>query len=603
MVDELKLGVAKHMKEAEDLRFSTETFSALPVGGHADPEADPLQDHRSRLIRDSLLLFLGATTLTLLFFLLFPLPTSLLLAGTMPFYLLFGISLFLVQHDKPRASALLVVIGVTLLQIPANLFAPSQAPEALVSLLNLILFAGFTLGPVAALLESLVAVLGVASFLYIQEQSWLPTPLAESMPEIPLAALSPITLAASVLTTGGLVALSVHHLFQAQQRAAEISRQLSEVRKMDAIGRLSAGLAHDFNNLLAAILGSAELGRVHLRQGSSPEETLKSIEVASRRGTALTRKLLAFAQSTTLSLETFDLTSQVGSIAPALIGVDDNVNVELQLPEEPLWVCSRPVDIEQVLFNLVANAKAASPSGGCIRLGLGRAPAPPEMKKGKAIRIRVQDYGCGMDQETLSRVFEPFFTTRADHGGHGLGLAVCYGLIQSAGGTIEVSSEPNEGSCFDVWLPEAPPDTPPTEVEGLMGANKASYDDLPEAIRGNYLLVVEDNKEVRKVVTGLLVAAGFKVQSVSNGSEALSVFANGGSFDLVISDMVMPDVGGLELIHELRAQGQDIPFVLISGYSPSVLEDSGGLSPVRMLAKPFGRNELIRAVRELLEKD
>jgi len=225
------------------------------------------------------------------------------------------------------------------------------------------------------------------------------------------------------------------------------------------------------------------------------------------------------------------------------------------------------------------------------------------MKKGKAIRIRVQDYGCGMNQETLSRVFEPFFTTRADHGGHGLGLAVCYGLIQSAGGTIEVSSEPNEGSCFDVWLPEAPPDTPPKEVEGLMGATKASYEDLPEAIRDNYLLVVEDNKEVRKVVTGLLVAAGFKVQSVSNGSEALSVFANGGSFDLVISDMVMPDVGGLELIHELRAQGQDIPFVLISGYSPSVLEDSGGLSPVRMLAKPFGRNELIRAVRELLEKD
>jgi signal transduction histidine kinase len=490
----------KAFAETGRLKAQAATFASLPSSAPQGADMDPLTHHRSRLIRDSLYLFLAGTTISLLFFLRSPLPTLLLLAGTMPFYLLFGTSLFLIRKNKPKASALLVVIGVTLLQIPANLFAPSQSPEALVSLLNLILFAGFTLGPVAALLESLVAVLGVASFLYIQEQSWLPTPLAESMPELSLAALSPITLSATVLTTGGLVALSVHHLFLAQQRAAKISQELSEIRKMDAIGRLSAGLAHDFNNLLAAILGSAELGMVHLRKGESTEEALKSIEVASRRGAALTQKLLAFAQSTTLSLETFDLAHQIRALTPALRGIGNTLRLEVQLPEEPLWICSRPVDVEQVLFNLVSNAKAASPLGGNVELSLARAQAPAGMNEKNGIRIRVQDHGCGMNEETLSRLFEPFFTTRSDLGGHGLGLAVSYGLIQSAGGMIEVSSKPNEGSCFDVWIPEATPETIPKPVPHSAVA-ATGLDDTSEAADSAHVLVVEDNKEVRQVLT------------------------------------------------------------------------------------------------------
>jgi CheY-like chemotaxis protein len=340
---------------------------------------------------------------------------------------------------------------------------------------------------------------------------------------------------------------------------------------------------------------------LHLERGQSPENELSRIEVASRRGADLISKLLSFAQPGSLKPETFDLVQHFRSLAPDLPGNSPHVDsLHIQLPDIPLWIRSRPIEIEQVVFNLLWNALEAVPSPSGVEFSIARAKAPVSMHTPSAIRIRVRDEGYGMTAETLSRIFDPFFTTRADTGGHGLGLAVSYGLVQNSGGAIEVSSVPERGSCFDVWLPEGDvpedlaaqsvqPPTPRPEPSGTTGGPKCR------------ILVVEDNKDVREVVVALLQGSGFTVESASSGAEAIQTLERRTEFGVLVSDVVMPELDGIELLRELRARRNKVPVLLMSGFSPHNIEDPMELQPFAMLAKPFSGPALLETIEGLIE--
>jgi CheY-like chemotaxis protein len=374
---------------------------------------------------------------------------------------------------------------------------------------------------------------------------------------------------------------------------------MGEVNKLEAIGRLSAGIAHDFNNLLATIIGSAELGRSNIQKGQSPEDELERIELAGRRGAELIRKLLSFAQPGSLVPESFDLVQHFRSVAPALPGNSgDNAVLKIQLPTSPIWVRSRPVDVEQVVFNLLRNALEASAPKSPIEFSIERTSPPASLDAAQAVRIRVRDQGCGMTGDTLARIFEPFFTTRSDKGGHGLGLAVSYGLIQSGGGTIEVRSVPEHGSCFDVWFAEVP--TPTQRTVKSAPPPTAPVSEEPRALHSQRrVLVVEDNSDVREVVVALLQDRGFQVESSPTGADAMKKLEERGNFAILVSDVVMPELGGIELLRELRARSNEIPVVLMSGFSPQDLEGQDHLQPFVMLEKPFSKGALLDSIDSL----
>jgi CheY-like chemotaxis protein len=386
---------------------------------------------------------------------------------------------------------------------------------------------------------------------------------------------------------------------RARQRESEAQLKIGEVNKLEAIGRLSAGIAHDFNNLLATIIGSAELGQSNIRKGQSPEDELERIELAGRRGAELIRKLLSFAQPGSLFPESFDLVQHFRSVAPALPGNSgDSAVLKIQLPTSPIWIRSRPIDVEQVVFNLLQNALEASAPSSPIEFSIERAPPPAGLDAAEAVRIRVRDQGCGMTEDTLARIFDPFFTTRSDSGGNGLGLAVSYGLIQSGGGTIEVRSVPDHGSCFDVWFSEVP--TPIQRTVKSAPPPTEAVSEEPRALQTQRrVLVVEDNRDVREVVVALLQDHGFRVESSPSGAAAMKTLEEIGDFAVLVSDVVMPELGGIELLRELRARGNDLPVLLMSGFSPQDLEGQDHLQPFVMLAKPFSRRALLDSIDSL----
>jgi PAS domain S-box-containing protein len=364
-----------------------------------------------------------------------------------------------------------------------------------------------------------------------------------------------------------------------------LEEQLLQSQKMDALGQLAGGIAHDFNNLLTGISGYADLAAGEAEPSSRLERCLQGIRTAAGEAASLTARLLAFSRRDVSARTSVDVNELVRVTADMLMRlVREDVSLELELADDLPCVSADPVQLKQVVLNLALNARDAMPQGGRLVLST-------SAEHGRVV-LHVRDTGTGMDDETRRRALEPFFTTKSAGEGTGLGLSVVYGVVQALGGSLTLESHPGVGTTVAVTLP--PCDQAAAAVEPV-------FDDSPAA-GSERVLVAEDRAVVRDLARDVLTAAGFAVEVASDGAEALEASHVAG-FDLLVTDVVMPGMSGLELATTLRERLPALPVLYMSGYTDDVLDDAALAAPrTAFLRKPFGRGELERAVRELLDQ-
>ena len=379
-----------------------------------------------------------------------------------------------------------------------------------------------------------------------------------------------------------------------------LEEQLRQAQKMESVGRLAGGVAHDFNNMLTVINGYSQMV---LETPELPPETRASIEeihAAGERAAALTRQLLAFSRKQIAEPKPLNLNRLVEQDANMLRRLIDE-DVELSLRHDPdlgLVLADRGL-LQQVLMNLLVNARDAMPSGGTIVIETSNAQvdeaaaAEAHAMQGRYAVLAVTDTGTGMSPETLQRIFEPFYTTKPHGTGTGLGLATVYGIVQQSHGFIQVSSQVGEGSTFRIYLPhtDCVPEAEPVSVQGSRS----------EAATRATVLVVEDQDNVRGLACGVLRRQGYRVLEAGSGAEALAVCAReANAIDLLLTDVVMPGVSGPELAAKLCESIPDLRVLLTTGYAPDKIASEIAGNPDNYLAKPFTPEELLEKVRARL---
>jgi signal transduction histidine kinase len=389
--------------------------------------------------------------------------------------------------------------------------------------------------------------------------------------------------------------------------AAQATRQDQEAgrarqaEKMEAIGRLAGGIAHDFNNLLTVINGYSDMLLRSLPSGDPSLELLREIYKAGQRASGLTRQLLAFSRKAGLEPKLIDLRGLVADAARMLrriVGED----VELTVGGDPSVGAVRadPNQIERVILNLVVNARDAMPRGGTLALDVrdvevseAEAHARAGARPGPYVLLSVSDTGEGMDEATLAQVFEPFFTTKGERG-TGLGLATVHEVVRQCGGHVTVRSEPGRGTTFSVYLPRVPG----RPAAGLSNPGTVA---LPRA--SGTVLLIDDEDSVRTLMRHVLAGCGLAVVEARGGVEAVELAAaHRGRFDLLVSDMVLPDLGGREVAGRVRASHPEAKILFVSGYPEDEAARQGGpAADAAFLQKPFAPAALAAKVRELLE--
>ena len=388
----------------------------------------------------------------------------------------------------------------------------------------------------------------------------------------------------------------------AEEALRRSEEQLRQSLKMEAVGKLAGGVAHDFNNLLSVITGYSELLLARTGGRNPARREIEEIHKAGERAAALTQQLLAFSRRQILKpkiLRMNEVVENLGKMLGRLIGEDIDFATESQ---EDLWtVLADPTQIEQILMNLCLNARDAMPEGGSLTVSTANvALEAPFMEReltippGRYATLRVADNGCGMDGKILSRIFEPFFTTKDQGKGTGLGLATVYGIVKQSGGYIRVVSAPGEGTTFSVYLPVAE------------GGDPEPEEDRPEADAGGpagnrTILLAEDEELVRQLAVEIFRGAGYTVLDAPNGAAALAVCdRHEGTIDLLVTDMVMPGIDGIELARRVSDSRPGIPVLFMSGYAEDAEERLGDLNEGRsFLQKPITPTKLSRKVREL----
>lgn len=381
-----------------------------------------------------------------------------------------------------------------------------------------------------------------------------------------------------------------------------LHEQLRQVQRIESLGQLAGGIAHDFNNLLMAIRGSAELLEQRL-DGIEPREELETIQQSVVRGADLTRSLLAFARRRALKRVTTDVNAAVESFLPVLRRViPENIAIVFHPGKGLPAVEADRSGLDQVLMNLCVNARDAMPEGGVLTIetALGTvsqsaAAGRVALFPGRFVCLMVSDNGVGIPELDRPRLFEPFFTTKAPGQGTGLGLASVYGIVSQHGGHCHVYSEMGRGSTFKIYLPvsrgEVLPETSPFRDEVRVAGGDET------------ILVTEDEPEVRQVLVAALRTLGYRVLEAGDGEEALAIIRGGEQVDLVVSDMVMPRMGGRDLYRETRALTRPPRFVFSSGYTEAVLaQDLEAARETAFLSKPYGIEELARTVRMVLDQ-
>jgi PAS domain S-box-containing protein len=382
----------------------------------------------------------------------------------------------------------------------------------------------------------------------------------------------------------------------------QLEDELLQSQKMEAVGRLAGGIAHDFNNLLTAIAGYTALLLDEHPDDDAVRADLSEIEQAATRGAALVDQLLSFSRRKMLMPSTLDLNEVVEStrgLLSRVIGAD--VELVTQLAPNLDGVRADRTQVEQVLLNLAVNARDAMPVGGRIvietanvRLHRRDVAGQIDAKVGRHVVLSVRDTGVGMDRDTQAQVFEPFFTTKEVGEGSGLGLSTTYGIVTQAGGHIAVESRPGAGTTFRVYLPI---DKRATEAEAPPQADGAPRTGLET------ILVVEDESAVRSLARDVLTRLGYEVLVASDGREAMRVADQcPGRIDLLVSDVVLPHLRGVEVADRLRARRPGLRVLYISGYTETAIVHDGQLDPgVDFLAKPFRPADLANRVREILD--
>jgi signal transduction histidine kinase len=387
---------------------------------------------------------------------------------------------------------------------------------------------------------------------------------------------------------------------RAEEALRQSEKQLRQAQKMEAVGRLAGGLAHDFNNLLTVIMGHSQV----LLNDMGPDHPLRNkieeMQKAGDRAAALIRQLLTFSRKQPSEPKVLSLNPVIANFETMLRRlIGEDIELVLRASPENLRVKADPAQLEQIVMNLVVNARDAMPKGGKLIIetasaNLGRTPVyhlsplPP----GAYVRLSVSDTGCGMPPDVQAHIFEPFFTTKEEGKGTGLGLSTVYGIVTQSGGGLDVTSAVGRGTRFDVYLPSMT-----AELEKAV-----SQDSTPQSVRGHEtILLVEDDAAVRELVRDELRKLGYRVFEAKNGLEACLVGTQQmGSLQLLLTDVVMPGMSGTELAQHLRVIKPELKLLFISGYTDDVGIGSGDPASA-YLQKPFTPEVLARTIRELLD--
>jgi PAS domain S-box-containing protein len=413
----------------------------------------------------------------------------------------------------------------------------------------------------------------------------------------------------------------------AEQQRQHLERQLRQAERLESLGQLAGGVAHDFNNLLAVINGYADLVSSALPAGDPLRADLDGISNAARRGADLTRQLLLFSRLEPSAPQTLDLNAVVADTEQLLrrtIGEDIEFVTLLEPGLYPVTIDH--TKLEQIILNLVVNARAAMPDGGRLTIatanvdggpaaeataepgaepavepaaapaagpGAGPTDGPTDGAAGQQVRLTVADTGTGMAASVAEHVFDPFFTTKGPGKGTGLGLATVYGVVKEAGGEIRLWTEPGKGTAFDIYLPSTVIPAPPI----------TAVPDQPAAGNGEVILLVEDEAAVREITRRILTKAGYQVVEAANPAEALTRYAAAERVDALLTDALMPGMSGAQLIERLHSSRPDLPTLVMSGYTAGTLPSRRSLpTDVPFIRKPFTAATLLHRLREVLDR-
>jgi len=370
--------------------------------------------------------------------------------------------------------------------------------------------------------------------------------------------------------------------------------QLRQAQKIEAVEQLAGGIAHNFNNLLTAVLGYTEL-LLQRHTNDEDHEDLEEVQKAAQRGAVLTRQLLAFSRKQTPRARDVDVAAKVADLEGMMAGlVRENIALTCALPEQPVIVRIDPGEFEEIVINLVLNARDAMPSGGAITIAVDRVTASDavgvELEPGRYVRLAVSDTGVGIPADVRAHLFEPFFTTKEQGAGIGLGLASVYGIVRQCHGAIAVGSEPNQGSTFTIYLPDAG-----AAAHGAAPAQPASLNTTSQGT----VLLVEDEDAVRVVARTILAKEGYRVFDAATPAAACQIFKeHQHEIDLLLTDVVMPEMNGAVLAEYLVGQQPDLRVLYMSGYADGNPLPTQDEQDAPVLTKPFQATVFMAAVRK-----
>ncbi len=388
-----------------------------------------------------------------------------------------------------------------------------------------------------------------------------------------------------------------------------LQNQLHQAQRLESLGQLAGGIAHDFNNLLAVIINYAAFVADDLnatpitdKDRKSMSEDVEQISLAAEKAAHLTHQLLAFARREVVQPAIVDVNDVVSAVEQLLRRtLGEHVELHSSLADDLRPVLADPGQLEQILVNLAVNARDAMPDGGTLRIDTANmeidedyAASRPELSPGPHVRLRVSDTGVGMPPETAQRAFDPFFTTKPPGQGTGLGLATVYGIVQQAGGRTQIYSEIGVGTTFTVLLPATEQASAPEE----------SQSDSQPARGEETILLVEDEQALREVTRRILTGAGYRVIVAANGPEALETAdTHSGPIDLVLSDVIMPQMPGPQMVAQLLAQRPSVRVLLMSGFAQPILDAGGHLDEgMTLIEKPFSGPTLLAKIAQILER-
>ncbi len=399
---------------------------------------------------------------------------------------------------------------------------------------------------------------------------------------------------------GQRIGVEIERLREEEARL-KLQEQLYQAQKMESIGTLAGGIAHDFNNILTGVMGFAELALMELGPHHELAEYLRHILSLGARARDLVRRLLLFSCPSTGEREKCDLHGFLGEFTALLRRtLPEHIEIELDLPQEALFIEADPSQLQQVLLNIAINARDAMPTGGRLRIEARlvdvEAPAVPYVQPGRFVRLTLSDTGSGIPPHILPHIFEPFFTTKEVGKGTGLGLAIAYGIVKAHGGWIDVESEVGRGTRFRLYLPSLAPQPISSELPFEDGEIRGGHETI---------LLIEDEAVVLELGRQMLQSLGYRVLTARDGHEGVALYAAWHSqINLVLLDVVMPRMSGHEAFHQLRRINPKAKILLITGYSPEhVAAELLAQGALGVVQKPYERRELARVVRQALDAE